>query len=54
MKYIYAVIVKHCTARAIIGRMAKFLYRVGRSAYMNRWRFIAVWLLVLIGAGTLM
>lgn len=34
--------------------MAKFLYRVGRSAYMNRWRFIAVWLLVLIGAGTLM
>jgi len=34
--------------------MAKFLYRVGRSVYMNRWRFIAVWLLVLIGAGTLM
>ncbi len=54
MKYIYAVIVQHCTTRAIIGRMAKFLYRVGRSVYMNRWRFIAVWLLVLIGAGTLM
>lgn len=34
--------------------MAKFLYRIGRSAYLYRWRFLAVWLLVLIGAGTLM
>ncbi|MDN5682235.1 MMPL family transporter [Corynebacterium glyciniphilum] len=34
--------------------MAKLLYRIGRSAYMYRWRFIAVWLLVLIGAGSLM
>lgn len=33
--------------------MAKLLYRIGRSAYLYRWRFIAVWLLVLIGAGTL-
>lgn len=32
--------------------MAKLLYRIGRSAYTYRWRFIAVWLLVLIGAGT--
>ncbi|WP_297009171.1 MMPL family transporter [uncultured Corynebacterium sp.] len=32
--------------------MAKFLYRVGRSAYMYRWRFIAVWLLIMVGAGT--
>lgn len=31
--------------------MAKFLYRVGRSAYMYRWRFIAVWVLILVGAG---
>ncbi|AHW63454.1 RND superfamily drug exporter [Corynebacterium glyciniphilum AJ 3170] len=32
--------------------MAKLLYRIGRSAYLYRWRFIAVWLLLLIGAGT--
>ncbi|MDN6325397.1 MAG: MMPL family transporter [Corynebacterium sp.] len=32
--------------------MAKLLYRIGRSAYLHRWRFIAVWLLLLIGAGT--
>ena len=32
--------------------MATFLYRVGRSAYAHRWRFIAVWLLLIIGMGT--
>ncbi|AGP31270.1 MMPL family transporter [Corynebacterium terpenotabidum] len=32
--------------------MAKLLYRIGRSAYLHRWRFIAVWLIILIGAGT--
>lgn len=32
--------------------MAKFLYRVGRSAYFHKWRFLAVWLIVLIGVGT--
>lgn len=32
--------------------MATFLYRVGRSAYLHRWRFIAAWLLLIIGMGT--
>lgn len=32
--------------------MATFLYRIGRSAYLHRWRFLAVWLLIVIGAGT--
>lgn len=32
--------------------MAKFLYHVGRSAYQHKWRFLAVWLIVLIGVGT--
>lgn len=32
--------------------MATFLYKVGRSAYLHRWRFIAVWLLLILGAGT--
>lgn len=32
--------------------MSTFLYRVGRSAYVHRWRFIAVWLLLIIGMGT--
>jgi RND superfamily putative drug exporter len=32
--------------------MAKFLYRIGRSAYLHRWRFIAVWILILVGAGS--
>ncbi len=32
--------------------MAKLLYRLGRTAYLNRWKFIAVWLLLIIGAGT--
>ncbi len=31
--------------------MATFLYKVGRSAYLHRWRFIAVWLLLILGAG---
>ena len=31
--------------------MATFLYRIGRSAYLHRWRFIAVWVLLIIGAG---
>ncbi|WP_334143783.1 MMPL family transporter [Corynebacterium nuruki] len=31
--------------------MAKLLYRIGRSAYLHRWRFIAVWLIILVGAG---
>ncbi|RNE49280.1 MMPL family transporter [Corynebacterium alimapuense] len=32
--------------------MATFLYKVGRSAYLNRWRFIAVWIMLILGAGT--
>ncbi len=32
--------------------MAQLLYRIGRSAYLHRWRFLAVWLLILIGTGT--
>lgn len=32
--------------------MATFLYRIGRSAYLHRWRFIAAWLLLIIGMGT--
>ena len=32
--------------------MATFLYKVGRSAYLHRWRFIAVWILLVLGAGT--
>lgn len=31
--------------------MATFLYRVGRAAYAHRWRFIAVWLLIVVGVG---
>ena len=31
--------------------MARFLYRVGTAAYKHKWRFIAVWLLILIGMG---
>lgn len=31
--------------------MAKYLYRVGSAAYRHKWRFIAVWLLILIGVG---
>ena len=36
----------------MISLMATFLYRVGHSAYAHRWRFIAVWLLLIIGMGT--
>lgn len=32
--------------------MATLLYRIGQSAYLHRWRFIAVWVLLIIGAGT--
>ena len=32
--------------------MATLLYRIGRSAYLHRWRFIAAWLLLIIGVGT--
>ena len=32
--------------------MATFLYKVGRSAYLHRWRFIAIWILLILGAGT--
>ncbi|KAA0918496.1 MMPL family transporter [Dietzia sp. ANT_WB102] len=32
--------------------MASFLYRIGRSAYLHRWRFIAAWLLIIVGMGT--
>lgn len=32
--------------------MASFLYRIGRSAYLFRWRFIAAWMLLIIGVGT--
>ncbi|GAA1085315.1 hypothetical protein GCM10009648_25480 [Tsukamurella spumae] len=31
--------------------MALFLYRVGRFAYLNRFKVIAVWLLLLVGMG---
>ncbi|MFZ2562915.1 MAG: MMPL family transporter [Corynebacterium variabile] len=34
--------------------MAKLLYRIGRSAYFHRWRFIAVWILILVAAGSAM
>ncbi|MGO2873191.1 MMPL family transporter [Corynebacterium variabile] len=34
--------------------MAKLLYRIGRSAYLHRWRFIAVWILILVAAGSAM
>ena len=29
--------------------MGRFLYKVGRSAYLYKWRFIALWLLVVVG-----
>ncbi|WP_194862030.1 MMPL family transporter [Dietzia sp. SYD-A1] len=32
--------------------MASFLYRIGRTAYLFRWRFIAAWVLVILGVGT--
>lgn len=32
--------------------MASFLYRVGRLAYLHRWRFLIVWLLLIAGMGT--
>lgn len=32
--------------------MATFLYKIGRSAYLHRWRFIAVWILLVLGVGT--
>ncbi|UVE93854.1 MMPL family transporter [Dietzia sp. B32] len=32
--------------------MASFLYRIGRSAYLHKWRFIAAWLLIIVGMGT--
>ncbi|MCT2060547.1 MMPL family transporter, partial [Dietzia cinnamea] len=32
--------------------MASFLYRIGRSAYLHRWRFIVAWLLIIAGMGT--
>ncbi|WP_010542254.1 MMPL family transporter [Dietzia alimentaria] len=32
--------------------MASFLYRIGRSAYLHRWRYIAAWLLIIVGMGT--
>ncbi|MBC7297149.1 MAG: MMPL family transporter [Dietzia sp.] len=32
--------------------MASFLYRIGRSAYLFRWRFIAAWMLLIVGVGT--
>ncbi|MGP5635572.1 MMPL family transporter [Corynebacterium variabile] len=34
--------------------MTKLLYRIGRSAYLHRWRFIAVWILILVAAGSAM
>lgn len=33
--------------------MAKFLYRIGKSAYHHKWRFIAIWLIVLFALGGL-
>ncbi len=35
-----------------MARMATLLYRIGRSAYLHRWRFLAVWLLILIATAT--
>lgn len=32
--------------------MATFLYKIGRSAYLHRWRFLGVWMLLIIGVGT--
>ena len=32
--------------------MASFLYRIGRLAYLHRWRFLIVWLLLIAGMGT--
>jgi RND superfamily putative drug exporter len=32
--------------------MASFLYRIGRSAYLFRWRFIAAWMLLIVSVGT--
>ena len=32
--------------------MASFLYKIGRSAYLHRWRFLIVWLLLIAGMGT--
>lgn len=32
--------------------MAQFLYRVGHAAYLHKWRFLAVWLLIIAGVGT--
>ncbi|KAB1552825.1 MMPL family transporter [Corynebacterium sp. 319] len=32
--------------------MAQFLYRLGRSAYAHKWRFLAAWLILIIGVGT--
>ncbi|MDO4928945.1 MAG: MMPL family transporter [Corynebacterium sp.] len=29
--------------------MANFLYKVGRTAYLHKWRFFAAWLIILIG-----
>ena len=31
--------------------MAKFLYSIGRSAYLHRLRFLAVWLVLLVAVG---
>lgn len=31
--------------------MATLLYRIGRTAYTHRWRFIAAWLLIIIAVG---
>ncbi|HIW95346.1 MAG TPA: MMPL family transporter [Candidatus Corynebacterium gallistercoris] len=32
--------------------MARFLYKVGRGAYLHKWRFLAAWLLIVLGVGT--
>ena len=32
--------------------MASLLYKIGRSAYLHRWRFLIVWLLLIAGMGT--
>lgn len=32
--------------------MAKLLYRIGRSAYAHKWRYLAAWIIILIGVGT--
>ncbi|AKK02705.1 MMPL family transporter [Corynebacterium epidermidicanis] len=31
--------------------MASFLYKLGKNAYLNRWRYLAIWLIILVAVG---